>query len=57
MHRIVRLLRTSEIRPTPHANCELPGCTKSVPSLTSIVIDGGVGQIGVTELDLAVAIK
>lgn len=57
MHRIVRLLRTSKIPPTPHAKCELPGCSKSVLSLTSIVIDGGVGQTSVTELDLAVAIK
>jgi hypothetical protein len=57
MHRIVRLLRTSRVLPTPHAKCELPGCSKSVPSLTSIVIDGGVSQTSVTELDLAVAIE
>ena len=55
MHRIIRMLRTSKVPPTPHAKCELPGCSKS--TLISIVIDRGVGQASVTELDLAIAIK
>lgn len=55
MHRIVRMLRTSKVPPTPHAECELPGCSKS--TLISIVIDGGVGQTSVTELDSVVAIE
>ena len=55
MHRIIRMLRTSKVPPTPHAKCELPGCSKS--TLTSIGVDGGVGQTSVTELDLAVAIE
>lgn len=53
MHRINRMLRTSKVPPTPHATCELPGCSKSTS--ISIVIEGGVGQTSVTELDLAVA--
>jgi len=36
MHRIVRLLRTSKVLPTPHAKCGLPVFSKSLPSLTSI---------------------